>query len=55
MPFARAFNLIPTGKCFDQSKFVFWDAYHPTEATKALLDGDQTVATPLNIRYLNHL
>ncbi|CAG7902641.1 unnamed protein product [Brassica rapa] len=46
--------------CEDRSKFVFWDAYHPTEAAnlivaKALLDGDQTVATPFNIRYLNHL
>ncbi|CAN8233321.1 unnamed protein product [Cochlearia groenlandica] len=46
--------------CDDRSKFVFWDAYHPTEAAnlivaKALLDGDQTVATPFNIRYLNNL
>ncbi|CAH8368700.1 unnamed protein product [Eruca vesicaria subsp. sativa] len=46
--------------CEDRSKFVFWDAYHPTEAAnlivaKALLDGDQTVATPFNIRYLSHL
>ncbi|KAL0866591.1 hypothetical protein Bca101_045709 [Brassica carinata] len=46
--------------CEDRSKFVFWDAYHPTEAAnlivaKALLDGDQTVATPFNIRYLNNL
>ncbi|KAL1222739.1 GDSL esterase/lipase [Cardamine amara subsp. amara] len=46
--------------CEDRSKFVFWDAYHPTEAAnlivaKALLDGDQTVATPFNIRYLNDL
>ncbi|CAE6202343.1 unnamed protein product [Arabidopsis arenosa] len=46
--------------CKDRSKFVFWDAYHPTEAAnlivaKALLDGDQTVATPFNIRYLNDL
>ncbi|KAH0873690.1 hypothetical protein HID58_071052 [Brassica napus] len=46
--------------CEERSKFVFWDAYHPTEAAnlivaKALLDGDQTVATPFNIRHLNHL
>ncbi|CAH2080247.1 unnamed protein product [Thlaspi arvense] len=46
--------------CEDRSKFVFWDAYHPTEAAnlivaKALLDGDQTVTTPFNIRYLNDL
>ncbi|KFK32987.1 hypothetical protein AALP_AA6G314700 [Arabis alpina] len=46
--------------CEDRSKFVFWDAYHPTEAAnlilaKALLDGDQTVATPFNIRYLSDL
>ncbi|EOA18261.1 hypothetical protein CARUB_v10006754mg [Capsella rubella] len=46
--------------CEDRAKFVFWDAYHPTEAAnliiaRALLDGDQTVATPFNIRYLNDL
>ncbi|KAL0805307.1 hypothetical protein Bca101_097798 [Brassica carinata] len=46
--------------CEERSEFVFWDAYHPTEAAnlivaKALLDGDQTVATPFNIRHLNHL
>ncbi|KAL2902876.1 hypothetical protein RDABS01_027958 [Bienertia sinuspersici] len=43
--------------CEDRSKYVFWDAYHPTEAANLiiankLLDGDQTVTSPLNIRQL---
>ncbi|GAB2224505.1 hypothetical protein Drorol1_Dr00005266 [Drosera rotundifolia] len=43
--------------CKDRSKYVFWDAYHPTEAAnlimaKKLLDGDHGIASPLNIRQL---
>lgn len=43
--------------CDDRSKYVFWDAYHPTEAAniiiaKELLDGDETVTSPVNIRQL---
>ncbi|XP_038974640.1 GDSL esterase/lipase At5g41890 [Phoenix dactylifera] len=43
--------------CKDRSKFVFWDAYHPTEATniiiaKRLLDGDASAAYPVNVRRL---
>ncbi|WCJ26642.1 GDSL esterase/lipase At5g41890 [Euphorbia peplus] len=43
--------------CEDRSKYVFWDAYHPTQSAnliiaKKLLDGDQTVTSPLNIRQL---
>ncbi|KAE8647830.1 hypothetical protein Csa_000358 [Cucumis sativus] len=41
--------------CEDRSKYVFWDAYHPTEAAniiiaKELLDGDETITSPINIR-----
>ncbi|KAL4019199.1 hypothetical protein IC575_022844 [Cucumis melo] len=43
--------------CDDRSKYVFWDAYHPTEAAniiiaKELLDGDETITSPINIRQL---
>ncbi|KAF6153724.1 hypothetical protein GIB67_000957 [Kingdonia uniflora] len=43
--------------CQDRSKYVFWDAYHPTEAAnvivaETLLDGDETVSTPINVREL---
>ncbi|XP_058084525.1 GDSL esterase/lipase At5g41890 [Magnolia sinica] len=43
--------------CKDRSKYVFWDAYHPTEAANIiiagkLLDGDETVASPINLRQL---
>lgn len=43
--------------CADRSKYVFWDAYHPTEAAnmiiaKGLLDGDESVSYPINIREL---
>ncbi|GMN31289.1 hypothetical protein TIFTF001_003186 [Ficus carica] len=46
--------------CNDRSKYVFWDAYHPTEAANIiiandLVDGDPTFASPINIRQLyNH-
>ncbi|XP_072957533.1 GDSL esterase/lipase At5g41890 [Typha angustifolia] len=43
--------------CQDRSKYVFWDAFHPTEATNVivankLLDGDASIASPINIRKL---
>lgn len=43
--------------CDDRSKYVFWDAYHPTEAAnfiiaKQLLDGKDNVTTPISIRQL---
>ncbi|GMJ00470.1 hypothetical protein like AT5G41890 [Hibiscus trionum] len=43
--------------CEDRSKYVFWDAYHPTEAAnviiaKQLVDGDESVSFPINIRKL---
>ncbi|XP_043718147.1 GDSL esterase/lipase At5g41890 [Telopea speciosissima] len=46
--------------CADRSKYVFWDAYHPTEAVniiiaETLLDGDGSMSTPVNIRELQTL
>lgn len=45
--------------CSDRSKYVFWDAYHPTEAAnlviaKELVDGvgDESITFPINIRQL---
>lgn len=43
--------------CDDRSKYVFWDAYHPTEAaniiiSKMLLDGDESVSFPINVHEL---
>ncbi|XP_031262770.1 GDSL esterase/lipase At5g41890-like [Pistacia vera] len=43
--------------CDDRSKYVFWDAYHPTEAANIiiagkLLDGDESISFPINIREL---
>lgn len=43
--------------CDDRSKYVFWDAYHPTEAAnviiaKELLDDDGSISSPINIRQL---
>ncbi|KAJ1380581.1 SGNH hydrolase superfamily [Sesbania bispinosa] len=54
-------GLIPCGPtsrvCWDRSKYVFWDPYHPTDAAnviiaKRLLDGDQNDISPMNIRQL---
>ncbi|KAK9080044.1 hypothetical protein SSX86_001719 [Deinandra increscens subsp. villosa] len=48
----------PTSKvCPDRSKYVFWDPYHPSEATnfiiaKRLMDGDTKYIRPLNLRTL---
>ncbi|KAL8138900.1 hypothetical protein V2J09_004901 [Rumex salicifolius] len=43
--------------CGDRSKYVFWDAFHPTEAVniilaEKLLNGDSSVSFPINIREL---
>ncbi|CAK7335832.1 unnamed protein product [Dovyalis caffra] len=43
--------------CDDRSKYVFWDAYHPTEAAniimaKELLDDDGGISSPISIRQL---
>lgn len=54
-------GLIPCGPtsrvCWDRSKYVFWDPYHPSDAAnviiaKHLLDGASNYISPLNIRRL---
>uniref|UniRef100_A0ACD5WYI2 Uncharacterized protein n=1 Tax=Avena sativa TaxID=4498 RepID=A0ACD5WYI2_AVESA len=54
-------GLVPCGPtaryCADRSKYVFWDAYHPSDATNALiarriLDGDPDDISPVNVRQL---
>ncbi|XP_031131939.1 GDSL esterase/lipase At5g41890 [Ipomoea triloba] len=45
--------------CNERGKYVFWDAYHPSEATnlilsEKLLNGDITVAWPMNLSQLHH-
>ncbi|KAE8076672.1 hypothetical protein FH972_015306 [Carpinus fangiana] len=54
-------GLIPCGPpskvCGDRSKYVFWDPYHPSDASNViiagrLLDGDSNDITPINIRQL---
>ncbi|KAI4334984.1 hypothetical protein L6164_013675 [Bauhinia variegata] len=45
--------------CADRSKYVFWDAYHPSDAAnviiaKRLLDGDTNDISPVNVRQLVH-
>ncbi|CAI8610760.1 unnamed protein product [Vicia faba] len=48
----------PTSKvCWDRSKYVFWDPYHPSDAAnvaiaKRLLDGGSADISPMNIRQL---
>jgi len=48
----------PTSKvCWDRSKYVFWDPYHPTDAAnvivaKQLLDGASNYIWPHNLRGL---
>ncbi|KAL6519766.1 hypothetical protein OROMI_032660 [Orobanche minor] len=48
----------PTSKvCENRSKYVFWDPYHPTDATNSiiarrLVDGDAADIWPVNIRQL---
>ncbi|KAF4370725.1 hypothetical protein F8388_025104 [Cannabis sativa] len=54
-------GLIPCGPpskvCLDRSKYVFWDPYHPSDASNViianhLLDGDTTFISPMNVRQL---
>ncbi|KAE8708435.1 GDSL esterase/lipase [Hibiscus syriacus] len=50
-------NSSTSALCDDRSKYVFWDAYHPTEAAnviiaKQLVDGDESASFPINIRKL---
>ncbi|GJN26669.1 hypothetical protein PR202_gb14618 [Eleusine coracana subsp. coracana] len=50
-------NSSSTSLCKDRSKYVFWDAFHPTEAANfivaaKLLDGDAAAASPINVRQL---
>ncbi|KAF6160588.1 hypothetical protein GIB67_019528 [Kingdonia uniflora] len=57
-------GIIPCGPasslCGDRSKYVFWDAYHPSEAAnliiaKKLVDGDTKYMTPINLRQLQDI
>ncbi|KAA3460033.1 GDSL esterase/lipase [Gossypium australe] len=53
----KSSNANSSALCDDRSKYVFWDAYHPTEAAnliiaKQLVDGDESVSFPINIRRL---
>ncbi|CAK9166410.1 unnamed protein product [Ilex paraguariensis] len=54
-------GIIPCGPtstmCSDRDKHVFWDPYHPSEASnviiaKQLIDGDTKYITPMNLRQL---
>ncbi|KAF7837706.1 GDSL esterase/lipase [Senna tora] len=43
--------------CVDRSKYVFWDAFHPSDATNVIIanrlfDGDLNDISPMNIRRL---
>ncbi|GAB2294233.1 hypothetical protein Dimus_028450 [Dionaea muscipula] len=43
--------------CEDRSKYVFWDPFHPTDATNfiissRLIGGDPSIISPMNIRQL---
>lgn len=46
--------------CPDRDQYVFWDAFHPTEAVNILMgrkafDGDLSVVYPMNIEQLASL
>ncbi|KAF4402494.1 hypothetical protein G4B88_012279 [Cannabis sativa] len=49
---------VPLSKvCLDRSKYVFWDKFHPSEASNVILanhylDGDTTFVSPINVREL---
>ncbi|XXG84503.1 hypothetical protein AAC387_Pa10g2006 [Persea americana] len=54
-------GLVPCGPasvvCPDRSKYVFWDPYHPSDATNSLIatrliDGDSNDVFPMNVRQL---
>lgn len=45
----------PSAVCPDRSKYVFWDAYHPSDASnsilaKRLMDGNSEDISPINLR-----
>ncbi|KAG7018565.1 GDSL esterase/lipase, partial [Cucurbita argyrosperma subsp. argyrosperma] len=47
----------PSRVCVDRSKYVFWDSFHPSEATNSIIarrlkDGDANDIWPINIREL---
>ncbi|KAH7566509.1 hypothetical protein ACOSP7_023024 [Xanthoceras sorbifolium] len=57
-------GIIPCGPtssmCQDRDKHVFWDPYHPSEASnliiaKQLLDGEKKYISPVNLRQLRDL
>ncbi|XP_020592468.1 GDSL esterase/lipase At2g23540 [Phalaenopsis equestris] len=57
-------GIIPCGPtstmCDNRSEYVFWDPYHPSEATnliigKYLVDGDSKYISPMNLRQLINL
>ncbi|KAF7123369.1 hypothetical protein RHSIM_Rhsim12G0003700 [Rhododendron simsii] len=46
--------------CPNRDQYVFWDAFHPTEAVNIIMgrkafSGDQTVVSPINIQQLANL
>lgn len=49
---------VPISKfCFNRKDHVFWDLYHPTEATvrivvDAIFDGSSKYCVPMNVRQL---
>ncbi|GJN01987.1 hypothetical protein PR202_ga19295 [Eleusine coracana subsp. coracana] len=50
-------NSSSSSLCKERSKYVFWDAFHPTEAANfvvaaKLVDGDAAAASPINVRQL---
>ncbi|XP_017218967.1 GDSL esterase/lipase At4g16230 isoform X1 [Daucus carota subsp. sativus] len=50
----------PSAVCPDRSKYVFWDAYHPSDVTnsilaKRLMDGNTDDISPFNLRQLAQL
>ncbi|KAK3223088.1 hypothetical protein Dsin_010113 [Dipteronia sinensis] len=57
-------GIVPCGPtssmCQDRDKHVFWDPYHPSEASnliiaKQLLDGEKKYISPVNLRQLRNL
>ncbi|KAF5192304.1 GDSL esterase/lipase [Thalictrum thalictroides] len=56
--FGGVIPCIPSSKvCLDRSKYVFWDPYHPSEASNIiianrLIDGDSNDIFPTNVRQL---
>jgi len=46
-------NLTSIGTCVDASKYVFWDSFHPTEATNKILM-DHLIPAATSLIYSNH-